>query len=52
MTNSSLTITGLKSYRRAILALGLLVLMPCLLSLMNVTFAQSWKIYFFPAAAD
>jgi hypothetical protein len=50
MTNSSLTITGLKSHRRAILALGLLVLLPCLLSLMNVTFAQSWKIHFFPAA--
>ncbi|HCS77182.1 MAG TPA: hypothetical protein DIW05_05590, partial [Syntrophaceae bacterium] len=31
-------------------ALGLLILLPCLLSLMNVTFAQSWKIHFFPAA--
>jgi hypothetical protein len=50
MTNSSLTITDAKSYRRVALAFGLLVLLPCLLSLMNVTFAQSWKIHFFPAA--
>lgn len=50
MENSSLTITGLKSSRRAALAFGLLVLLPCLLSLINVTFTGSWKIHFFPAA--
>jgi len=50
MANSSLTITGLRSYRRAALAFGLLVLLPCLLSQINITFAESWKIHFFPAA--
>ncbi len=50
MTNSSTTIATLKSYRRAALAFGLLVLLPCLLSLVNVTFAGNWKIHFFPAA--
>ena len=50
MTNSSLPIASLKSHRRAAQALGLLILLPCLLSLMNVTFAQSWKVHFFPAA--
>ncbi|MRR16214.1 MAG: hypothetical protein EG826_07135 [Deltaproteobacteria bacterium] len=50
MANSSLTLAGFKSYRRAALAFGLLVLLPCLLSLVNVTFAGNWKIHFFPAA--
>lgn len=50
MTNSSLTITDVRPYRKAALALGLMVFLPCLLSLINVTFAQSWKIHFFPAA--
>ena len=50
MANTSLTIAGLKSHRRAALAFGLLVLLPCLLSLINVTFAGNWKIHFFPAA--
>jgi len=50
MTNSSLTITSLKSSRKAALAFGLLVLLPCLMSLIHVSFAQSWKIHFFPAA--
>jgi uncharacterized membrane protein len=45
-----MTLAGVKSYRRAALAFGLLVLLPCFLSLINVTFAQSWKIHFFPAA--
>jgi uncharacterized membrane protein len=45
-----MTLAGVKSYRRAALAFGLLVLLPCFLSLVNVTFAQSWKIHFFPAA--
>jgi len=50
MVNSSIAMTGLKSHKRAVLAFGLLVLLPCLLSLINITFAQSWKIHFFPAA--
>jgi len=50
MTNPSLTAIAVKPYRRAVLAFGLLVLLPCLLSLINLTFAQSWKIHFFPAA--
>ena len=50
MTNPSLMTTAAKPYQRAALAFGLLVLLPCLLSLINVTFAQSWKIHFFPAA--
>lgn len=50
MANSALTMTGLRSHRRIILAFSLLVLLPCLLSLVNVTFAQNWKIHFFPAA--
>jgi hypothetical protein len=50
MTNSSLTATGVTPYRRAALAFGLLVLLPIALSLVNVTFAQSWKVHFFPAA--
>ncbi len=50
MANTSLTIADLKSHRRAALAFGLLVLLPCLLSLINVTFAGNWKIHFFPAA--
>jgi hypothetical protein len=45
-----MTLAGVRSYRRAALAFGLLVLLPCFLSLVNVTFAQSWKIHFFPAA--
>ncbi len=50
MTNSSLVATNVKPYRRAVLAFGLLVVLPCLLSLINVTFTQSWKVHFFPAA--
>ena len=50
MMNSSISMTGLKSNRRVALAFGLLVLLPCLLSLIHIPFAQSWKIHFFPAA--
>lgn len=50
MMNSSLMITEIKSHRRVAQAFGLLVLLPSFLSLINVTFAQSWKIHFFPAA--
>lgn len=51
MTDPSVTITtGVRSYRRAALAFGLLILLPVALSMINVTFAQSWKVHFFPAA--
>lgn len=51
MTNFPLTAeSGIKSYRKAISAFSLLVLLPLLLSLINVTFAENWKIHFFPAA--
>ena len=51
MTNISLTAqSGIKSYRKAISVFSLLVLLPLLASLINITFAESWKIHFFPAA--
>jgi len=51
MINFSLTAeNGTKSYRKAISAFSLLVLLPLLLSLINITFAENWKIHFFPAA--
>ena len=50
VVNSSLTINGIRSFRRIALAFGLLVLLPCVLSLINITFAHHWKIHFFPAA--
>ncbi len=51
MTNVSLTAqSGTKVYRKAISAFSLLVLLPLLASLINITFAESWKIHFFPAA--
>ena len=50
MQNPTISATGVASFRRAATAFGLLVFLPCLLSLINVTFAQSWKIHFFPAA--
>jgi hypothetical protein len=51
MTNFSLTAeNGVKSYRKAISAFSLIVLLPFLLSLINITFAENWKIHFFPAA--
>jgi uncharacterized membrane protein len=50
MTNFSIATNTVKSYRRVTIAFALLVVLPCLLSLVNLTFAQSWKIHFFPAA--
>lgn len=51
MTNFSITAeSNVKLYRKAASILFLLVLLPCLLSLVNITFAESWKIHFFPAA--
>jgi hypothetical protein len=37
-------------YRRVAIAFILLVVLPFILSLINLTFAQSWKVHFFPAA--
>ena len=37
-------------YRSAVSVFTLLVLLPCLLSLINIPFAQNWKLHFFPAA--
>jgi uncharacterized membrane protein len=50
MTESSTTVNGVRFYRRAVIALTLLIFLPFVLSLINLTFAQSWKVHFFPAA--
>jgi hypothetical protein len=51
MTNFPLTAqSNVMFYRKAVSVFTLLVLLPCLLSLINITFAQSWKFHFFPAA--
>jgi hypothetical protein len=51
MTNISVTAaSNIKFYRKAISVFLLLILLPLGLSLINVTFAESWKIHFFPAA--
>jgi hypothetical protein len=42
--------SNVKFYRQAVNIFLLLALLPCLLSLINITFAGSWKIHFFPAA--
>lgn len=50
MTNSAITTGGVKVYRRIGIAFALMVMLPFLLSLINLTFAQNWKVHFFPAA--
>ena len=50
MLQSSSAVNGVKFYRRVAVALTLLIILPYMLSLINLTFAQSWKIHFFPAA--
>jgi uncharacterized membrane protein len=50
MDHSSSTLKSIRSYRRGGLALSLLVILPFILSLIHVTFAQHWKLHFFPAA--
>jgi hypothetical protein len=40
----------IKLYRRIALAFTVLVIFPFLLSLINLTFVQSWKVHFFPVA--
>jgi uncharacterized membrane protein len=39
-----------KPYRKAADVILLLIILPCLLSLINLNFAQNWKIHFFSAA--
>jgi hypothetical protein len=50
MINSSTAANSVRLYRRAGIAFILLVFLPFILSLINLTFAQSWKVHFFPAA--
>jgi len=51
MANFQLTAqSNVALYRKAASVFTFLVLLPCLLSLINITFAQSWKLHFFPAA--
>jgi hypothetical protein len=50
MTNSSTVINGVIFYRRIAVTLTLLIIFPFALSTINLTFAQSWKLHFFPAA--
>jgi uncharacterized membrane protein YeiH len=51
MTNFPITAeSNARLCRKAISVSLLLILFPCLLSLINITFAESWKIHFFPAA--
>lgn len=49
MMNSSIAVGSVKLYRRAAVAFVLLVACPFGLSMINLTFAQSWKVHFFPA---
>ena len=44
------TESSVKTYRKAASVFFLLFALPCLLSVINITFAESWKIHFFPAA--
>jgi hypothetical protein len=51
MANFPLTAqSNVALYRKAASVFAFLVLLPCLLSLINITFAQSWKLHLFPAA--
>ena len=50
MINSSPASCDVKSYRKIADVLLLLIILPCLLSLINLSFAQDWKIHFFSAA--
>ncbi len=51
MTNYPVTAeSNARFYRKAFSVFLFLILLPCILSLINITFAESWKIHFFPAA--
>ena len=41
---------GIKSLQGLLVGFALLILLPCLTSLVNINFAQDWKIHLFPAA--
>ncbi len=47
---STTTQSNAAFYRKAVSVLTILILLPFLLSLINISFAQSWKLHFFPAA--
>lgn len=50
MINSVMSAGGVNIYRRIGIALTVMVILLFLLSLINLTFAQNWKVHFFPAA--
>ena len=50
INSSTAAVNSIKLYRRTAIAFVLLVFLPFMLSLINLTFAQSWKVHFFPAA--
>lgn len=50
MLNSSIVAGTSKVYRNLTVAFALLVVLPFILSMINLEFAQSWKVHFFPAA--
>ena len=50
MINSSSASCEVKPYRKIADYFLLLIILPCSLSLINLSFAQDWKIYFFSAA--
>lgn len=50
MMISSTTADSVKQYRRMAVAFFLLIVIPFVLSLINLQFAQQWKVHFSPAA--
>jgi hypothetical protein len=50
MLQSSTTVKDVKMYRRFAVAISVLIIFPFALSMINLTFAQSWKVHFSPAA--
>jgi hypothetical protein len=50
MINSSPVSCEVKTYRKIADVLLLLIILPCVFSLINLSFAQDWKIHFFSAA--
>ncbi len=50
LDNPTVIQSNAKYYRKAISIFFVLILLPLSLSLINITFAESWKIHFFPAA--
>lgn len=51
MNNTSVTVrNNVGTFQQVINLFALLVILPCVLSLINISFAGSWKFHFFPAA--